>query len=258
MKKLVLIPLFILALALSACGALRGSGRLKSETRPISRFDKINLAGIGEVILTQGDEVSLTVEADDNLLRYIKTEVRGDTLTLSLRPPAPFVSVWPTQPIKFYVSVTDLEAITVAGSGDVTAEALTGERMELSVLGSGNIRLGMLTADDVTITIAGSGDIRLDDLTTDELLTTLTGSGTCRLQGAADEQAVRIAGSGDYRAADLDSATAHITIAGSGNSYITVSESLNVRITGSGNVRYTGSPSIQQTIIGSGDVAAIP
>jgi predicted small secreted protein len=258
MKKLFLFPLIFVALALSACGTLRGSGNVITETREIGRFDEINLAGIGEVIITQGDEVSLKIEAEDNIMRYLKSEVQGGALTLSLRQPAAMVSVWPTQPIKFYVTVTDLEAITVAGSGDVSAEAITAKSMALRVLGSGDIHLEALDSDDVTVTIAGSGDVKVDDLAGSNLITTITGSGTCTLQGEVTEQGVRIAGSGDYRADNLQSEDANVTIAGSGSSYVNVSDSLDVRITGSGDVRYSGSPRLTQSIIGSGDVVARP
>lgn len=254
MKKLIFFPLVLLALALSACGTLRGSGHVETETREIGRFDSINLAGIGEVIITQGEETTLVVEAEDNLLRYLQTEVRGDTLTLSLRQPGPMVSVWPTQPIKYYVTVTDLEAITITGSGDVTAESLDADQMELTVIGSGDLHLDALQSDDVGMTVAGSGNITVDDLSARELMANVTGSGTCSLQGEAVEQAVRITGSGDYRADDLQSETARVTIAGSGSGYISVTDSLDVRITGSGDVRYSGSPQLSQTIIGSGDV----
>jgi hypothetical protein len=257
MKKLVFFPLVLLALALSACGTLRGSGRIETETRRVSNFDEVTLAGSGEVIITQGDETALSVEADDNLMRYIKTEVHGGTLTLSIEPPAPMVSVWPTKEVKFYLTVTDLESVTVAGSGSVTSEAISADRMDLNVLGSGDIHLNSLDAADVTVNVAGSGTVNVDDLVTKDLMTTISGSGECTLQGDTVEQAVRVTGSGNYLADELLSESAHVTITGSGNGYVNVSERLDVRITGSGDLRYTGSPELTQTVLGSGDVSAV-
>ncbi|MEM9413616.1 MAG: DUF2807 domain-containing protein, partial [Planctomycetota bacterium] len=67
-----------------------GSGVMMTEARAVGEFQKIKLSGSGSVIVQCGNENSLTVTADDNLLEWIQTEVRGDTLfitsTKNIRP----------------------------------------------------------------------------------------------------------------------------------------------------------------------------
>ena len=46
--------------------SLTGSGNIVTEDRPVSDFDQIVLTGLGEMIITQGDTESLTIEADDD------------------------------------------------------------------------------------------------------------------------------------------------------------------------------------------------
>ena len=55
-----------------------------SESRDVSGFDRVSLSGSGEVIITQSGEESLSVETDDNIMQYVKTEVRGGTLYLDI------------------------------------------------------------------------------------------------------------------------------------------------------------------------------
>jgi len=92
-KKLIIIFVLISIIAsfgLVGCAvAIRGSGDVIEETREISDFDRVSLDGIGEIILTQGDTTSLVVEAEDNLMQYIRTSVRGDELTIDIK------SRWP-------------------------------------------------------------------------------------------------------------------------------------------------------------------
>ncbi|MFZ6027125.1 MAG: head GIN domain-containing protein [Chloroflexota bacterium] len=260
MKKLFVFPLILLlALSLSACGMVRGSGRVIDEERSVGDFDKIMLAGIGEVILTQGEEISLKIEAEDNLMRYLKTEVHGDTLVLGTKEEYAMLALQPTRPLKFYITVTDLEAITVAGSGDVYADTLLEVKgMALTVLGSGNIRLEQIETDDISVNITGSGEIEVDSLTSKALTTTISGSGECSLEGEVTDQTVKITGSGSFWGRNLQSENASVLIAGSGDGEIHVRDDLDVNIIGSGNLRYTGSPRLSQSISGSGDVSNVP
>jgi hypothetical protein len=255
MKKLFYLPLIILALALSACSVVRGSGDVITETRQVSGFDKVLLAGSGEVILTQGDEESLKVEAEDNLMPYLDTEVRNGTLVLGPQEDFLTVSLWPTRPIKYYVTVIDIEAVTLAGSGSISTDKVDVSRLDVNLYGSGDIKLDEVLADKVDVSLTGSGSIQIGTLTAIEVSTTISGSGKCEIEGEATQQQLRITGSGDYDAPDLESQTADITVSGSGNSTVWVTESLEVRITGSGNVRYFGSPDVSDQITGSGNVS---
>jgi hypothetical protein len=46
----------------------------------VPSFSNVSLSGSGQVILEQTANESLTVTTDDNLLPYIKTEVKGNRL----------------------------------------------------------------------------------------------------------------------------------------------------------------------------------
>jgi hypothetical protein len=217
-------------LLLCACDlvGVRGSGKLITESRNVSDFDRVTLAGSGEVILTQGDGESLTVETDDNVMQYVTTEVRGGTLTLGTEPGK---RVSPTR-LKFALRVEDLAGLQVSGSGDVVAERFT--------------------TDDLEITVSGSGDVQIDALTADEVAVRISGSGDVELAGQVTGQEVTVSGSGKYRAGDLRSETVAVTISGSGDATIWATESLDARITGSGSVGYYGHPETNVSTSGSG------
>ncbi len=57
---------------------------MEKETRIIQSFDKIRFKDFGNLILTQGDQESLTIEADAELMAELISEVRDDTLVLAL------------------------------------------------------------------------------------------------------------------------------------------------------------------------------
>jgi hypothetical protein len=278
MNKRIIIPTTILLIALlvSGCGfqALIGSGKVATETRNVAGFTSITLAGIGNVYLTQGGTESVRIEAEDNLISYFETVVEGTTLKIGVKDQYMGISIQPTQPVKFYVTLPRIEAVTLAGSGnifagkiqanafkvslrgsgDISAGTVTATNVDIHLGGSGDITLGTLSARVVTATIAGSGNIQVNTLTADKLSSKIAGSGDFTVDGKVTEQSAEILGSGDYQAAGLKSDTATLRVTGSGSARVTASATLNVNILGSGDVVYSGNPQTNVTIAGSGDI----
>jgi len=223
-------------LTVTACNAtvVNGSGDLISETREVSGFDSIDLDGSGEVIITQVGGETLKVETDDNVMEYIETEVRDGTLHLGFKQGINLIDV--TQ-LVFTVGVDDLTGVSVSGSGDVEAEQLTTDQLELKV--------------------SGSGDVQIVDLTADELMVDISGSGDVNLAGQATIQDISISGSGKYHAGDLASQSANIDISGSGNATVWASERLNSEVSGSGTVNYYGQPAVDSSESGSGELNSL-
>jgi hypothetical protein len=259
MNKKLAIPLCLIltTLLLSACGfrIVNGSGHVITETRQVKDFDKVVLAGIGNIILTQGDEESLQIEADDNLMSYLDTTVSDGTLTIEIDNEGWFVHLRPTRTIKFYLSMKDIQGVKISGSGNVTAERIDTDQLELKISGSGKITTDEVIADEITAKITGSGSIILNEVTAENVSTTISGSGECNLEdGRVNEQKLTISGSGDYNADKLESQTASVTVSGSGGGTLWVTELLDVRISGSGGIHYYGSPQVNTHITGSGKV----
>lgn len=221
-----------MALLLCACSlnVVRGSGRLVTESREVSDFDRVSLNGSGKVVLTQGDEESLTIETDRNVMQYVISEVQGGTLTLGTKSG---MYIRPTRLI-FTLKVKDLDGLSVSGSGDIAAERFDADRLEIKVSGSGDLRIDALEAQAVEVRITGSGSVEL--------------------AGQAPEQTIAIEGSGKYRGQDLRSETVSATVSGSGKATVWVTDSLDARISGSGSVNYYGDPRTNVSRTGSGGV----
>ena len=258
MNKRIVIPITILlaALIVSGCGfqIVSGSGKVATGTRTVSNFSSIKLAGIGDVIVTQAENVSVRIEAEDNLIPYFDTSVQGDTLTIGIKNEYMGISLHPTKPVKFYVTTPQLDAVTLAGSGNIITSDVKTTGFKVSLLGSGDISNTSLTATSVDIDLAGSGNISLEKITASNISSTIAGSGDITVAGEVTSQTARIVGSGDYHGKGLKSKTATVNVTGSGNSRVWVTGSLDVTILGSGDVVYSGSPTVNTSVAGSGSV----
>jgi hypothetical protein len=215
---------------------IKGSGNVVTEERDVSGFDRVALSGFGEVIITQGDEESLTVETDDNLMRYIETKVRGRTLELGFTDDVRRRIPDPSKSIIFRLSVIELTALDSSGAGRFEMDELDADRLE--------------------VTLSGAGDIRMDSLTASDLVVTVSGAGNIELAGQVKTQEVNLNALGNYNAPDLESQAATVRISGAGSASIWVHDTLDVTISGAGNVDYYGSPEVSEKISGVGRVTS--
>jgi hypothetical protein len=235
----IIYSTLLVALLLSACGinVIRGSGNIRTESRPVGNFTTVNFTGFGELTLVQGEAEGLTIETDDNLLPYIKTTVSGGTLTIGFDDDTWIPLIRPRDSIRYQLTVTTLTALDLSGAGTVEA--------------------AQLTADRLTLTESGAGQINIADLTASEVAITMSGAGTVDLAGRTMHQTVEMSGLGNYQAADLASETAKVTLSGAGNATIWVSEQLDTEISGAGTINYYGAPQLRSETSGIGKVDSL-
>lgn len=235
MKKIIGVSLLALAAVMqSGCEGQRvnGSGNVSTETRTVGAFEKVTLKGSMDIEFTQGETRAVIIEAEDNLLPYIKTEVHDDELIVDIK-----------------------DNISLKSHKDITVKVTAPNVYELSLAGSGNIKLTntLDNEHEIKLSLAGSGNVE-GAVKSPEIKVSSAGSGNIALSGETRDLDINMAGSGDFKGLDLHTENTKVTIAGAGNVDVHASVTLEARIMGSGDVSYTGSPEIKSSIAGSGSV----
>ena len=202
-----------------------------SESREVSGFRAVSIGGAGKVHITQGATEALQVEADDNLLPYLRTEVKGGELRIDWKSG----NLRFSKPPVYTLEVKDLEALHLSGSLHAEMNQLSAENFEGRISGSGKIDLGQLEAREVRFSVSGSGDLAIAD-------------------GHADSLDIGISGSGHAQMAEFEVKEAEVSISGSGNAELQVVDRLDAHVSGSGDVTYHGSPTVNSSVSGSGRV----
>lgn len=210
---------------------IRGEGPTKTEQRSVSGFHAINSQLPGTIEISISDSYSVAVQAQENILPNIKTEVISGTLQLYCDK-----NLWSADNLVIRVSGPSFDALALGGSGTMKVKnLLRGDQLDLSVAGSGTIDLPEASVGHLNCEIAGSGDISVG--------------------GTAQDARYEISGSGDIHAKQLAVQQAQAEIAGSGTIECQVAQKLRASISGSGDVYYTGSPQVDTDISGSGSVS---
>ncbi len=239
-NKLLLI-VFVLALSTLACGitvngrdvwGVGGSNVVVTEERQVSGFNRVDMAGIGFLVVEFGDTEALTIEAEENIMDYIQTNVVGQELIIKLEEGRNY---HPTEPIKFYLTVIELDELEVSGLGNVELPEIEATDFFIQIGGGGAVDIDRLDAKLFKLEVEGLGDLTIDE-------------------GTVVRQEISISGGGNYQARRMESQDADVDISGLGNATIRVSDALTVNISGGGSVEYYGNPVVNSNISGLGKV----
>jgi len=212
----------------------RGDGNVVKQDRKVSSFNGLEISGAFEIILNQGDIEAVTVEADENILPYIRTEVVNGTLIIETKD-KPFHHA---TRMKVYITIKGLKSIDLSGAIDLQTQ----NRLNLS---------------DLEIDVSGASNANLD-IAVQKL--SLDGSGASKLifKGSAVEVKMDLSGASNIYAFDMPVENYTISLSGAGKAEINVLKKLSVEISGAGSIKYKGSPAmIDEDVSGAGTIKKV-
>ncbi len=238
-RKLWQIALFALIfltfiLIFSSCtvfGAL-DLGEIVSEERQISGIEGVSIGSSMNLIIEQTGSESVRIEAAQDLIPYISTEVVNGKLQIELNRTG-FTGI---KPINCYVSVKDLETINVSSSASVRCDDLQVKNLSVNMASSskGNLNVDVI---NLNLLIASSANLTIS--------------------GKADSQITKVNSSGKLDAFNLASKDCKIEVNSSGNANINVIENLEAIVNSSATLNYKGNPKVNSDISSSGNLKQV-
>lgn len=198
----------ILALAVVSAACTVGSGDVATEERDATGFTVVELQSSGRVIIQETGTDSVMIEAEDNILSMLTTDVVNGRLELGSR--GSFTS---RRDIVYTITVADLEGVTISGSGSVDASGVTSDTFEAEISGSGSLDVSG-TAASLVVRISGSGSFDGEDLEAMSGTVSISGSGSA-LVNVTDALSAVVSGSGSVSYLGSPTVTEEITGSGS-------------------------------------------
>jgi hypothetical protein len=223
----------LLVLVFSACDVLigeRGNDERVTKEITIDSFDKIEVSGAFDVMLTPSNSNEVIIEGDENLLKYIDISVRGNRLIIETDR-----RLSSRRGIKIEVPVKELNGISSSGASDIeNTEPISSEELDINVSGAGKIDLKL--------------DVKLVTLE-------LSGAVMVYFEGVAERLDVDMSGAGSLIAENFEVKDCSVDISGVGHVLVNVSGMLDAQVSGLGKVEYLGNPeSIKGDVSGVGNI----
>ncbi|MBK8302740.1 MAG: DUF2807 domain-containing protein [Chloracidobacterium sp.] len=152
---------------------VKGSGNMSAEDRSISGFHGIDVGGVYQVEITAQKEYSVRIEADDNLLPLIQTEVNDGILKIESER-----RISPKSKIRIIIGAPNIDKLEVSGVANVTLNDLKNSDLTIDSSGASKIKL---TGETAKLTVDVSGATKIDAETLTAGNANIEASGACNV-----------------------------------------------------------------------------
>lgn len=139
-------------------GGVKGSGNSATEKRDISGFKGVETSGIFQVEIVAQKDFSVEVEADDNLLPLIRTEVSDGVLKISSSE-----RISPKSKLRVRISAPDIEDVDASGASKISVDSLNNSKIAIHSSGASKI-VARGTTRDLNVKVSGASSIDAEGL----------------------------------------------------------------------------------------------
>lgn len=196
---------------------LKGNGNITKSDRKITSFKYVEIEDGIDLYITQSDNFTLSIEADQNLHQYIVTENKGDILKIYLSK-----SIFKSKSLKAFLNVMDLKGVDASGGSDVYFTE-------------------MMKLDDFSAICSGGSDIEID-IETNLLKVKVSGGSDVIISGQAKIFNAMISGGSDIKAFKLETTECNIEAKGGSDAEVNTNGKLFVKASGGSDIRLKGNP----------------
>jgi putative autotransporter adhesin-like protein len=197
---------------------VRGNGNVETLERHINEdFNEIKVSRGLDVYLTQGDNISVRVQADENLHDIIMTEVENNVLRIYADENINYAASK-----KVMVSFKDINKISSSSGSDVySTNTITAESLELSTSSGSDMELEVDTHVIECNSSSGS------DL---------------RLSGKTDKLYAEASSGSDIKAGNLKTTFCEAKASSGADITVNTSQELYAKASSGGDIKYYGNP----------------
>lgn len=220
--KTTIVLLFV-ATFLSSCGIdmfnrIEGDRNVVSQERDIDNdFSRVKVSSGIDLYIKQGDEVELTVEADENLHEYIMTEVDGNQLRIYVDG-----NIWRAKARKVYLTVTDIDELKATSGSDVLSE-------------------GILKVGDFEVSTTSGADMRIE-VDANHITSSSSSGSDLKIIGRTNTHDTSASSGSNLNAYELESREVNAKASSGADVGVYASEAITAKASSGGDVRYKGRP----------------
>lgn len=208
-----------------------GNQTLSDSTQDFDAFNQLTVKGELNITIKQGEQHSVQMVIDENLVEYIKLDYSNGHLKVATDDAYRLV---PTNKKQLIITVENLDKLALIGM--VESEVIKfNDKDDLNIKTSGNTKLsGVIDANSLSIKTSGNSNIKIT--------------------GSAQQLTLHSSGASRFKGKSFEVSEAAISISGAGDVAIFVDDHLKANISGAGKISYLGSPTIEQEISGAGTI----
>lgn len=177
----------------SFCRGIKGSGNLQTEKREVTNFKAVEVGGVFKVEITAQEDFAVEIEADDNLLEYITTEVKGETLKISTSK-----RISMRNPIIVKIGAPDIERLDASGASSIVLRNLNNDSFKIDLSGASQVNAEG-TTKNLTVDLSGASRLSAENLQSENVSIEASGASKVVYSGSPQDLIKKISGAGKLR-----------------------------------------------------------
>ena len=224
MKSIKTLLLLALIATITSCqfdvnlGHENGNGNVVTEERTVNQdFDKVRGSSGFDVYLTEGSENKIVVEADENLLEFIETEISNGKLTIGSSK-----NIGRSKAKKVHVTYINLSSIEASSGADVIGKSV-------------------IKSEKITLDSSSGADLEVE-VFTKELYAETSSGADIQVSGKATTVYANASSGSELNAKNLNSITCSAKASSGADIIVTVQDKITAKASSGGDVRYYGDP----------------
>jgi hypothetical protein len=226
----------ILALLSSSCmldmnfgSGVRGNGEIVEETREVTEdFTAVTASEGLDVYVTQDSRFAIRVEADENVIDLIGTDIRDGKLRVHA------IKNIGRATKKVYVSLPEITALGANSGADLVSE-------------------GLIEADKVRLNANSGASLKLE-LVADQIEADCSSGADIRLGGKANLLYADASSGSDIKALDMEAKVCRASASSGADIKVQVVQELTADANSGADIGYTGDPRVETRKSVSGSV----
>ncbi len=227
----ILISLFFTSCAfdINFGDGIKGIGEVNIENRNLNENFTVIKASEGlDVFVTQADKYSVKVEAHENVIDYIVTEVHNGVLKIHTEKNIGNATK------TIYVSLPEIDALDSSSGADLVAES-------------------SIKAEKIILNASSGSDIKAT-IYADEIEADTSSGASIRIEGKANVLVADASSGSNIRAKELIVEKCYADASSGADILVNVSKELTADASSGGDVRYNGDPKVHTKKSVSGSV----
>lgn len=196
----------------------RGNGHVVNEARNVTEtFTEVKVSEGLDVYVTQGNSTAINVEADENIIDLIRTDIKNGTLRIHTEKP-----IGRAKAKRVHLTMPRVTRLAASSGADLeSTDVISAERLVLDSSSGADIHV-TVNAGEIECSTSSGSDIRVSG--TAEMLIADASSGS------------------DINASDLEVKNCIAEASSGADITVNASQEINARASSGGDIKYSGNP----------------
>ena len=225
---------------------------------PVKDFSEFVASGESEIEISQTGQEYLRIEADAEVMKYVKVDQTGQRVSVWAKKDGNFFDWFKhdSAKIKVILHVKNLDYLELSGAANADVNDMSADQLKIDLSGAANADFTKLQVNELELDSSGAANLRIDTINAGSLSVDLSGAANMDVKSvsATDQLHAKASGASNIRAVKLSAKNAYLDASGASHIDVSVTDEINAEASGASSVNYRGAPKAKTRATGASSI----